>query len=237
MNAKPRYYVIGSDTATGKTTVMRALLAHFGRQQIHVFPYKPAESYGPGDIPDSKLLADLSDLEPASIATHRAPIPRAPGMAISPEHFLEPENFPPTREPLQACKQHLASRLDNNSFQGALIEAAGGLHVPMPGGTWQAEWIKELADAAILVTHLGLGTINHTLLTIEACRARSIDLAGLIFCDARSSEPSLAAENRRVLQIHAGVPILGFVPAQSDTNARPLIEASPVLDQLFVSKT
>ncbi len=127
----------------------------------------------------------------------------------------------------QACLRDLITTYQPSHV---LLEAAGGWHVPMPDGTWQSTWVQQLCDAILIVARPGLGTINHTLLTIQAARVADPDasrpILGFVFSSTQTEHTQnpahLAEENAEVIQSSSGVPFLGllpYMPALSDAES------------------
>jgi dethiobiotin synthetase len=102
-------------------------------------------------------------------------------------------------------------------FEISFIESAGGLYVPIREKYYMLDLIKDSKAAAILVCRAGLGTINHTLLSINALRKKRIKIKGLIF--TQTAPPDLSArENPQIIQKISGLPILGIFPYQQKLN-------------------
>ena len=94
-----------------------------------------------------------------------------------------------------------------------LVEGAGGALVPIKGSYCVADLMAELGYPAIVVSRLGLGSINHSLLTIEALRARACVIAGIIFNQLRSAKLNAVEKlNPAVIARLTKVPVLGHVP-------------------------
>ena len=169
-----RLFLVGTDTDCGKTAVTCALLRSARARGLTPLPYKPAASGPEGPRSDpARLLraAEISELELPLLCPLRYEAPLAPGIADARARFLDRDAPPPDRAPLMRTLAALENAELRHRPDVTLIEGAGGLHVPMPGGTWLADWITALAATPIIVGRLGLGTINHTLLTIDALRA------------------------------------------------------------------
>ena len=211
-----RVFLVGTDTSTGKTIVACALLRAAARAKVIAVPFKPAESGPDGPTSDrTRLLAasilessELDDLSPL-----RWPTPIAPGMADDPNPFL---GRGPSRSDPEAmigrARWALARLEQRHNAQLSIIEGAGGLMVPMPGGSWLPEWITALRARPIIVARAGLGTINHTLLTVDALRLRDLEPLGFIFTQSLGrSDPSRSA-NADVIEQKSGVPCLGKLP-------------------------
>lgn len=203
----PRVFVVGTDTGVGKTTLVCTLLAQARARGLAVLPFKPAQSGAAPDDPDSDAarLATAAGLpDPHAICPLWFAAPLAPGLAGDAPH-----------DPLALAATALARAIEDHWPQLVVIEGAGGLLVPMPGATWQPDWISALADCVVVVARAGLGTINHTLLTIDALRRRDLAPLGIYLVEVRPPDPS-NARNTDVLARASGVPILGTLPHACD---------------------
>ena len=87
-----------------------------------------------------------------------------------------------------------------------IIEGAGGVLVPVNASQLMVDLIVRLGLPALVVARSGLGTINHTLLTIEALRARSLRVAGVVMVGPPD------AENARAIAGYGGVAVVGQMP-------------------------
>ncbi|MFV8751097.1 dethiobiotin synthase [Nannocystaceae bacterium ST9] len=211
-----RLFVVGTDTGVGKTTVTCALLESAARAGVIAIPHKPAEAGPEGPTSDrARLLAssrlsrrELEDLSPLHWTK-----PVAPGMADDPRPFLGEGVSKSDPDAMLGRSRWAVARLEQrHAAQVSLIEGAGGLLVPMPGGTWQPDWILGLRARPLIVARAGLGTINHTLLTIEALRIRDLEPIGILYTQsAKRIDPS-REDNPKVIEQRSGVPTLGQLP-------------------------
>lgn len=217
----PRIYIIGTDTSVGKTHVTCCILRTSIAAGLRALPFKPAQSRSPGEVSDaSRLLraAALPCTAEASMSPWSFHDPVAPGLAASPNAFIDTHTSP---DP--SVLQDVAARLHHwesmHDPQLTLIEGAGGLHVPMPGGVWQSEWIDALADAVVIVARRGLGTINHTLLTIDAVRTLRPPLLGVLLneTEPHTHEDPSVSHNAAVIARAREVPILTTLPYGATT--------------------
>ena len=113
----------------------------------------------------------------------------------------------------------LNSKLDSeleSSEAALLFELAGGLHVPLIGATTNLDWIAARQPRVILVARTGLGTLNHTLLSLEALRARKLKVAALFIVG--EAHP----DNERTLRELSGVEIVHHLPLFEPLNASSL---------------
>jgi dethiobiotin synthetase len=216
MTEPARLFLVGTDTAVGKTVVACSLLGSAERAGLIAIPCKPAEAGPEGPNSDRhRLLAasrlhrrELEDLAPLHWTK-----PVAPGMADDPAPFLglgvsrsDPDAM------LGRARWALARLEQRHAAQVSLIEGAGGLLVPMPGGTWLPDWIVGLRARPLIVARSGLGTVNHTLLTIEALRIRDLEPVGIIYTQSLKRTDVSREDNPTVVEQRSGVPTLGSLP-------------------------
>jgi dethiobiotin synthetase len=197
-------FVAGTDTGVGKTEVSCALLANARAAGIDAVGMKPAQSgAAPGEPTDSERLWDASDrVEPLEVVCpYSFAAPLAPAVAARLEGRTV--SFGAIVDGVRA----LAARHD-----AVLVEGAGGLPV-------------------LVVARAGLGTVNHTALTLEALRARGLALAGVVLnraCDTDdASVPYNVAEIARVT---------GCEPAASLPHARDIAERQRFLRSRLAGK-
>lgn len=211
-----RLFIVGTDTNAGKTLVTCALLQAAARAKVITVPFKPAES-GP-DTPeaDRARLLEASILEPSDLdelSPQRWLRPIAPGIADDPRPFLGKGPGSSDFEGALGKARWALARLEQRyAAQLSLIEGAGGLMVPMPGGSWLPDWITGLRAQPLIVARAGLGTINHTLLTIEALRVRELEPIGFIFTQLLGRRDPSRPLNAKIIESQSGVPCLGNLP-------------------------
>lgn len=204
--------VTGTDTGVGKTVVTAALAVRaLADGSVHVVKpvqtgVDPDAGGQSGDVDDIHRLTGCAAQEYTCLAD-----PLAPDTAAR----LRGIRIPPVAEYTDRVRV-LAE------FEATVIvEGAGGALVRLDneGGTI-LDVAVELAAEVLIVTRPGLGTLNHTELTVQACRARGVEPAGLVI-GAWPAEPGLAERcNRDDLPAVTGVPLLGVVPAGAGALAR-----------------
>ncbi|MCX6466034.1 MAG: dethiobiotin synthase [Pseudonocardiales bacterium] len=192
--------VTGTGTGVGKTVVTAAVAALApGRTAV----LKPAQTgVGPDEPGD---LADVARLVPGVTGRElgRYPDPLAPATAA------RRAGLPPVTPAAAAA----AARDLARDHDLVLVEGAGGLLVRFDedGGTL-ADVAAALGAPVLVVAAAGLGTLNHTALTVEALATRGIACAGVVV-GSWPAEPDLAARcNLADLPAVTGVPLLGAVP-------------------------
>lgn len=231
-----RIFFVGTNTAVGKTALVCGLLRWSVRLGIKVAPFKPAQSGDfeePTDI-DRLLAAAGIPLDYSMSACPLSyPEPVAPGIAEDPSPFLRPPaaNVDPLPDALDLTRTRLETWEMLQEADFVFIEGAGGLHVPMPGGTWQPEWIRALADQVVVVASSGLGTINHTLLTLDALDDEGFDVLGVYFVDPDDDDDPSRADNPQVIATARGIRVLGQLPYLREPDGPgPVDLLTPLLD-------
>ena len=131
---------------------------------------------------------------------------------------------------IEECFLKLAQRHDL-----MLVEGIGGLLVPLDARRTVADLARRLRLPVLVIARAGLGTINHTLLTLEAARSNGLEVAGVVF-NQRSSKPSLAERtNPQIIRRLGGVPVLGVVPRilrPTPIRVAPHLKTSVLLKQI-----
>ncbi len=209
-----RVFIVGTDTSVGKTAVTAALLHTARAADLRAVPFKPALSGedSPSDIERLLDAAGLSrDATEAACPLRYSP-PLAPGLAQDPAPFLDGLASDRTTAPPPSVPAALQRWEQQTSPTLTLIEGAGGLLVPMPGPSWQSAWITALAPWTLVVGRAGLGTINHTLLTIDGLRSLGRPALGFILSQTDPTADPSVADNAQVIAAASGVPHLGTLP-------------------------
>ncbi|MBK6922742.1 MAG: dethiobiotin synthase [Deltaproteobacteria bacterium] len=226
-----RVACVGTDTGVGKTEVVCRLLRQARARGVSMLPFKPVQSGdddpGASDAERLCAAAGRSREDAEWIAPLRYAAPLAPGIADDPTPFLRPAVLTDgLAAPLaRACaaQRELLARHDPAWL---LVELAGGLWVPMPGGSWQPSWITALADDVIVIARAGLGTINHCLLTIDALHALGLEPRGVILCECVAPDPS-NEHNAAVITAARAIPVVGTLHHRRDDDdlLTPLLRA------------
>jgi dethiobiotin synthetase len=209
-------FITGTDTDVGKTWVSAGLTAALRQRGVKAVYFKPVQSgcpevegrLVPTDAEFARTLAGLTEpLEVLSPIALRLPL--APGVAAAQAGVVV------DLERIAASLRDLARHYDF-----FVVEGAGGLYVPLVGLDFLVlDLIRWLDLPLAVVAHSGLGTINHTVLTVKAAQASKIEVAGVIL-NRYPENPGLAATtNPGVIEALTGVPILGKLPEVLDLTA------------------
>jgi dethiobiotin synthetase len=233
-----RIYLVGTGTGVGKTALSCCLLRWARRHGVPAVPFKPAQS-GPSGPDDDvhRLLraAGLSEDEAGDACPWRFGEPLAPGLAEDAVPFFRPPaaNAAPVPSVIEQTRTRMSALAARHAAQLVLIEGAGGLHVPMPGGTWQPTWIRALATDVVVVGAAELGTINHCLLTIDALAALELPVAGFVLSETTADDDPSRADNPQVIATARTVRYLGTLAHQSSPDGPGAIDLlTPLLDAL-----
>ncbi len=194
------FFVTGTDTGVGKTIAVLAMAALLKEKGLSVGVFKPVQS-GVGDAEFLKEHLALSD-QLREINPYCAAEPLSPHLAFKRQGIkIDVHRI------LQAL-QALRARYDV-----VLVEGAGGLLVPIVRNYLMADLASEMGSELIIVARLGLGTINHSLLTIREAERRGLKVAGLIFSDVSGGKKGIPEKtNPQMVKHLSGVPVLGCVP-------------------------
>jgi dethiobiotin synthetase len=107
------------------------------------------------------------------------------------------------------------------------VEGAGGLLVPLTGSATIADLVARLEIPLLVVARTRLGTINHTLLTVEVARARGLRVAGVVFSRDEPVQGPEEGETVATIAAHGAVRTWGVLPF----SARPLDEAGSLVER------
>ncbi len=215
-------FVTGTDTDVGKTVIAAALTAALRRRGLSAVYFKPVQSGCPAAggrlIPtDAAFARELSGInEPLELLTPvRLKLPLAPGVAAA-------------REGVTVELADIAAALQELSRRYAffVVEGAGGLYVPLIETSFLVlDLLRWLKLPLLVVARAGLGTINHTALTVMAARQQGLEVAGIVL-NRGSKSPGLAEQtNPAVIEALTGCPILARVPEVADLSERAAREA------------
>lgn len=169
-------FISGIDTSVGKTVITGALAKKCVENGINVITQKITQTGVTGIADDilthRKIMGvDLFEYDKSGITCpYVFKIPASPHLAAK----LENEN-------IDTKKIKRATELLETDFELVLLEGAGGLHVPLNDSVNIIDYIQENNYPLILVSNSKLGSINHTLLSLEIIKQRNIKLLGLVY--------------------------------------------------------
>lgn len=200
-------FITGTNTGVGKTVVCGCLARFLSRQGINVGIQKwvsTGNKYTSEDIEYSLALQgrsiDKSD-DPTLLSPYTFDFPSSPHLAAE----LEGEKIS-----LGKIKKSYYALLDRHDL--LLVEGVGGVLVPLTRDYLLIDLMADLALPVLIVAHSGLGTINHSLLTIEALRKRNINIVGMVFNFAGEGDRIIEDDNMKIIAHLGGIHVFGSLP-------------------------
>jgi dethiobiotin synthetase len=209
-------FVTGTDTGVGKSVLAASACAALAARGERVAAFKPVVTGldgEPGEFGyDHELLASAasSGQAPEDVAPYRFGPPLSPHLAAE----LAGERIEPAQL-LAAARAH----------ELLVCEGVGGLLVPITTGYLVRDLAIDLGLPVIVAARTGLGTINHTLLTVEAARTAGLRVAGVVMTPWPDVPAEIERSNRETIERLARVPVSGL----PHTDRRRLAEAGASL--------
>jgi dethiobiotin synthetase len=185
-------FVTGTDTGVGKTVVSAALFHRYRPARLRY--WKPIQTgiEQDDDTAEVRRLAACRDDEIFDEGI-RLPHPVSPHLAAE-------------RAGITISLTRLRALPPEEGATRWIVEGAGGALVPINGCELMVDWMKALGLPVLVVARSSLGTINHTLLTLEALRARSVGVLGVVMTG------HLNGDNREAMERYGRVRVVGEMP-------------------------
>lgn len=166
-----RLAVVGTDTGVGKTVVTAGLVGRLRNEGVDAHGVKPAQTGHPPDD-DAGFVCEVCADDDAATCLRYLEEPLAP--AVAADRAGVDLSFDAIRTEVDAA---LAER------EVGIVEGIGGLRVPLADGKEVVDLVAALDCPALVVARSGLGTLNHTALTVEALKRRAVPVAGVVVND------------------------------------------------------
>jgi len=197
-------FVTGTDTGVGKTVVSAALM-HCLRRSGPVRYWKPVQT-GIEQDDDTATVRRLAACGVEEVFDEGVRLPRP----LSPHASAR---LAGVTIAIDEIVSRVAGQISNAAPDGAapltpawIVEGAGGVLVPLNDHELMIDLMVRLALPVVVAARSGLGTINHTLLTLEALAARRLAVAGVVMIGP--PDPS----NRAAIETYGHVPVIGELP-------------------------
>ncbi|WP_052668869.1 dethiobiotin synthase [Nitriliruptor alkaliphilus] len=209
------FFVTGTDTGIGKTVVAAALCrlrADLGREVVYVKPVQSGAADGDDDAADVGALADVTTVVGPVVGPSLAPgvAVRLGGAELTGAELLEVV--------VDAAAAHPDADL--------VVEGAGGLLVELGSdGTTCADLAAALGLPMVVVARSGLGTLNHTALTLEAAAHRDLEVAGVVVSGYPTDPDEATRTNLAELQRASGR-LIGVLPVLDLAGPQPLADVA-----------
>ncbi|ACU89221.1 dethiobiotin synthase [Desulfomicrobium baculatum] len=226
-------FITGTDTDVGKTVLSLLLMRLLAvTDAIYLKPVQTgcldAEHDSDAAFVHRHLPGGLPrGMAPADCIHSLRPLPKAPLFAGEPVDF-------------DALRRFIAAHAQRHEV--TVVEGAGGLLVPITAQKTMLDLALETGASVLVAGRAGLGTINHTLLTLEALRARKARCLGVVLTDPTDATPKLdRAENSAAIENFSGLPVHGVIGRITDLSSPPQSALSVVgtafSDHILIRKT
>jgi dethiobiotin synthetase len=210
-------FITGTDTNVGKTLVAAAVL-HRYRGHVLLRYWKPIQT-GTEQSDDTRDVRYLGMCGESEILDSGIRLPRP----LSP-HLSARLNG--TKIEMQHLLDIAASSASGGSKLRWLVEGAGGALVPINETQFMTDLMKQLALPILVVARSALGTINHTLMTLETLRRRDLLVAGIVMAGGKNSANREAIENFGHVDVFGEMPVFSSLTPEN-LRAWALAELDP----------
>src|SRR5919198_634353 len=214
-------FVTATDTEVGKTVVAGTIAATLAARGERVATFKPVVTG----------LTELHGVLPDHELLRRSARPPQPAEAVSPYRF-GPAVSPHLAADLvgiEIAPGHLVAGAEAAAARAdvLVVEGVGGLLVPLCEEYLVRDFAAELALPLVIVARAGLGTINHTLMTIECARAAGLDVRVVVLTPWRRFPRAIERSNRHAIQKLGAVETFGLPKLEIASGVGP-VRAIPV---------
>ncbi len=211
-------FIVGTDTEVGKTVISAGLALVARERRMRIGVMKPVATgcfvrEGQLFSHDTLFLLEASggkDHERANPIRFRNPLAPLPA--------AREESRPVDTTQILRAYEDLSE-----NFEFMIVEGIGGLMVPFTEDYFVYDLVKQMDLPVVIVSRTKLGTINHTLLTIEVAKAKGLNVKGVIFNDYDEENQTIDERTSpKIVSDMSGVPILGLVPHIQGLNPETL---------------
>ena len=228
-------FITGTDTSVGKTYVCARFLEFLKTKGIQAGYQKwVATGVDSGMPEDLAFCLDAAGISPAPELVELQ-VPYSFKYPASPHLAAEMEGQSVETEIIIKNYKTLAA-----GYEWLIVEGVGGIMVPLRRDLLLADLLAQLKPWTLIVARSGLGTLNHTLLTLEALRHRQIPILGIVFSDSTTEEDErVVQDNMATIKKLGLVRVFGRLQRlQNDAAARAafLPVGHAILDELLHEK-
>lgn len=213
---KPIYFITGIDTDAGKTIVTGALARYLKHKGVNVITQKLAQTGCVGESEDILTHRNLMQTalfpedRDGSTCPYIFSFPSSPHLAAAKEG-----------KTIQPAVLTAATQTLSDQYECVLVEGVGGLMVPLNDDVLLTDYLQECGYPVLLVTGGRVGSINHTLMSLDVCFRRGIDVVGLIFNHFGAADPTITADTisvfrKRLHQYYPNAKMVGIPVVEGD---------------------
>ena len=204
--AEDGVFVVGTDTGVGKTVVTAGLTGRLRERGTDAVAVKPCQTgYPPDD--DAAFVQSVCGTADAAVCLQRLSPPLAPEVAAK-----ESDDVTLSYESIQDGVTDIVA-----TSETTVVEGIGGLRVPLADGREVIDLVADVGLPALVVARSGLGTLNHTALTVQALRRRGVPVVGVVL---NEYEGATTAErtNPAVIERMTGCSVWPVPPLDSESS-------------------
>ena len=192
---KKTYFISGIDTDAGKSIVTGLIAKSLLNSGVNVITQKFIQTGNTTSSEDIDLHREIMGVEPYEVDTNRTTCPYIFTYPASPHLAAEID-----KKEIDVNKITEATATLEKQFDTVLLEGAGGLFVPVTREYYTIDYVQDTNLPLILVTSSKLGSINHTLMSLELCKKRNINLVGLIYNEFPNDSEHILNDSSKVFQ-------------------------------------
>lgn len=209
------FFVTGTDTGVGKTLVAGGISRILSDQGLRVGVFKPVAS-GCKHEHEGLINADAHFLRMCSRCDFELSVINPVGYVV-PAAPVVCEEFENRRVDFGAMAQAYDSICQGSDVM--IVEGIGGVRVPISEGVDVLDLMKEFDLPVVIVSRPNLGTINHTLLTIDAVRAVGLEVSGVVISGYEAETATLAEETvSQVISEWGQVEVISIIPYDEESD-------------------
>lgn len=199
-------FIVGTDTDVGKTLISSIIVKNLKDSGVKVAYYKPVVSGGTCDMDFVKAFVGLKE-DISYMNSYTMEKPLSPHLASNIENITIESSI---------INKKFKSLMEENEV--VVCEGAGGIKVPLNyDGLLIGDLVKDFNIPVIIVARAGLGTINHTLITIESLKRSNINIKGIVI-NGYEEANICHIDNKNTIKNLIDEEILAVVPKVKDTN-------------------
>ena len=229
------YFITGTGTGVGKTVLTAALIAAARSAGCDAVPMKPVQTGAVREgsrwrAPDLDFCLRVAGLE-VDATTYAGMAPCCYAPPCSPHLAARESGRPVVMADLVAAFRRLETQ-----HEAVLVEGAGGVLVPVSETRTMLDLMVALRLPVIVAATPGLGTLNHSLLTLRALRASGLGVAGIVFMEVEDAPwGRIEEDNLRTIEAMGSVAVMGPIPyldLTGDPRAQLIEQGSRILARL-----
>lgn len=226
----PTYCICGIDTGIGKSVAVGLMARYLLSKGERAITQKIVQTGCEGRAEDILVHRKLMEVGWLEVDEQKLTCPYCFSFPASPHLAAQIEGKTINPEIIASAQERLQDRYD-----WVLLEGAGGLLVPLTEDMTIIDFLETRNMPIILVTSSRLGSINHTLMSLEIIRSRNLQLAGLVYNTFETSPPEIVKDSCKVFSKalqHYGfkdnIVVLSSWPNHKNTDWQPLFSNAAV---------